>query len=467
MADIEIPLVGPTYTNRALSVSNQLTQNYYVEVNQGGDEIVSLQPFWGLKSWGTSGSGKNRGMGELSGVLYTVSGTELYSVDSNGSGTLIGTIEGTNRCNLEPDNSGNLIITTGIGKPYSYNGTTLSQGTDSDLPNAATVAYINERVIYDSSTGLSFADLNTPLTVNSANVLNAVDVVDTTLAVIAHKQQILTFGSKSIEPNYFTGSGNPPYALARNAVQRAGTSATYSVSGNNDHVYFLDKLRQPSRTVGLAVQTIGNPAIGQAIRKYADVSDCFTVCFSFDNQNFCMFSFPSANESWLFNEEAQLWTTLAHGTGGDQHLMSDHIFIYGKHLVSDRRNGSIYELDSETYTDNSLVIQRKRQTAAIDSRDIGLPKGRIMTMNSLTLEIEKGVSLVSAEATIIMEYSDDHGHTWSSERWQTIGEQGDYTREIEWLGLGDFKSRMFRFTMSDPVNWVLTSMKANVEVGFD
>jgi hypothetical protein len=243
-----------------------------------------------------------------------------------------------------------------------------------------------------------------------------------------------------------------------------GTAAKYSVSTNNNYIYFLDNLRQPARLSGLTVQTIGNPAIGKSINDYAVVDDCFTVCFTFDNQNFCLFSFPSADESWLFSEQSNLWTNLSYGASFGQHLMSDYINIYDKHLVSDRRNGNIYELDFDTFTDNSDTIYRRRDTVSISSKDLGVP-GRRLFMNSLQLVIESGASLVTSEATVMMQYSDDNGRSWSSERWANIGEQGDYTYKLEWLGLGSFYNRMFRFSMSDPIKWVLISASADVEMG--
>ena len=167
---VPFPLVGPTYTNRSLPVSSQVTRGFYVEVNPQGNEPVSFNPFPGLKAFST-GSGANRGMGRLDGVLYTVSGSNLIKVSSAGVQTTIGTIEGTGRCSLAEDQVGNLVIATGVGKPYEYNGTTLTQGSDNDLPNASTVTYINRRVIYDGNDGdVVFADLSDPLVVNSANI---------------------------------------------------------------------------------------------------------------------------------------------------------------------------------------------------------------------------------------------------------------------------------------------------------
>jgi hypothetical protein len=85
-------------------------------------------------------------------------------------------------------------------------------------------------------------------------------------------------------------------------------------------------------------------------------------------------------------------------------------------------------------------------------------------MDKLELIIEPGASLVTSEAQMIMQYSDDNGRSWSSERFAKIGEQGDYTYKLWWFGLGVFYNRMFRFIMTDPIKWVLISANADVEL---
>lgn len=461
---VEIPVVGPTYTNRSLSVGNQHTQNFYIEANQAG-EAAALMPFPGLKSFGSAGSGYARGLGVYSDNLYSTVGTELYKIDLNGSGTLIGTIPGTDRVKMVDDGL-NLVIATGSTKPYQYDGANLTAGTDGDLPNAKTVAHINQRVIYEKSNGIAFADLDTPLTVNSANVLLANTRADDVKAVVTHRQQVFTFGVNTIEPSYFTGSGTPPYSRVNNSVQEIGTSSPYSIATNKDYIYFLGTDKRVYRMSGLNSQAIDNPAIGQAIQGYSDVSDAYGVCITADGQNWYLLSFPTGG-TWLFNESSGLWTSLAYGTDDDPHLICDYAYVYGKHLVSDRRNGNIYELDFDTFTDNGDAIQRQRTTQSIDSRLLGGEPGKQLYMNYLELEFETGVSLVSAEAQIIMQYSDDDGRTWSQEYWQPIGEQGDFEKRVRWFGFERFYKRRFRFTMTDPVKWVLIRLIADVEVGLE
>jgi len=460
---IPIPLIGPTYTNRSLPVSAQITRNFYVEVNPQSQEPVSFSPFPGLKLFST-GIGLNRGMGRLDDVLYTVSANTLIRVSLDGIQESIGTIEGVGRCSLEEDQVGNLVITTGEGKPYSYDGAVLIQGTDLDLPNASTVTYINRRMVYDGTGGdVAFADLSDPLSVNSANVIIAEAKPDDMKAVLAYKQQVYAFGANSIQPMYNSGVGNPPYTFILNATQEIGLDAIHSIGTNNKFSYFLGSDLIVYQLSGLAINPVGNPAIGQVIAKYSKTDDAYGMCFTLDNQNFYLLSFPTGNETWLFNEEAGLWTNLAFGTDGSQHLISDYQFVYNKNLVADRRNGNIYELDFDTFTDNGSVIQHRRDTIAVNGRTFGRAGAKVF-MDRIGIEIETGTSLVSGASQIIMQYSDDNGRTWSSERFQTIGAQGEFRHKLDWFGMGDFYTRMFRFTMSDSIKWVLISADADLEL---
>lgn len=460
---VPFPLIGPTYTNRSLPVSSQVTRGFYVEVNQQGGEPISFNQFPGLKPFST-GVGANRGMGRLDDVLYTVSANNLIKVSSTGVQTTIGTIEGNARCKLQEDQVGNLVITTGVGKPFAYDGTTLVQGTDVDLPNASTVTYINRRVVYDGNgSDIVFADLSDPLVVNSANVIIAEANPDDMKAIKAYKQQVYAFGASSIQPMYNSGTGNPPYDFIQNALQEIGIDAIHSIATDKNFLYFLGNDLIPYRLAGLDSQSIGNPAIGQTIEKYSRTDDAFGVTFTLDNMNFYMLSFPTGNETWLFNEQAGLWTNLAFGTDGSQHLISDHQFIYGKQLVADRRNGNIYEMDFDTFTDNGETIQHQRDTISVNGRTFGRAGAKVF-MDRLELIIETGTSLVTAESQIIMQFSDDNGRSFSSERFLPIGQQGEFRHKLEWFGLGFFYNRMFRFTMSDNIKWVLISAHVDVEL---
>jgi hypothetical protein len=465
MANIPIPVAGPTYTSRSLPVSSQLTQNFYIEIGRESENQATLQPFPGLLSFATAGAGADRGMCEFDGVLYKVSGNYLYSISSNGTATQIGFIEGSGYCCLRSVFS-HLVIATGEGKPYSYDGTTLTQGADADLTSSATVAYINNRSVYDGDEAdVIFSDLSAPLSVDSANITASDVNPDDTLAVYSWRQQVMVFGGESITPYYNSGTGSPPFDVIQNSVQEIGISAIHSIASNNNALYFLGSDKRVYAITGLQPQPVDNPAISNEIAGYAGVSDGIGMCLTLNGNNFYLLTFPS-NGSWLFNESSG-WTKLSFGTDGAPSLINSYCYIYGKHLVGDRRNGNVYELDLETFTDNGTTIIRQRDTVKISGKDLGVP-GKELFQSKLELIIETGVGIANGQGSdpqLMMSYSDDGGRTWSAEQWASMGAMGDFTKRLEWFDLGSFYERMFRFKVSDPVKTVFISASAEVMVG--
>lgn len=468
MPTLQIPLVGPTYTNRSLPVTSQVTRNFTIEVNHESSEIVSHPSFPGLKLFATpSVTGIGRGMGEYNGELYAVAGGNLDKIDSLKNTSSIGAVLGSNHCILEEDGI-NLVITTGNTKPYVYDGANLTLTTNANLFTPNSVTFINRRVVYDGAGQQAvFADLDDPTTAQGDNIALVETKPDDLIRVYAQDQQVLMFGDKTIEPFYFTGSGSPPYRRIDNATKEVGLAAVHSVASNDDFVYFLGSDRRIYRIAGLTLQSISNPAIGQCIDKYSSVSDAKGMCFTLDSQRYYLITFSSGNETWLFSEDANGWVNLSYGVDHDEYLASAYKYIYGKHLVQDRRNGNIYELDFDTYTHNGETIYWQRDTAKVSSKNLGA-SGRKLTFNRLRIFVETGTSVIEGQgsnANIMMQWSNDGGRSWSSERWGAIGELGEYGKEIFWDDLGEHFSLIFRFRMTDPVRWVLISAEADVEAG--
>jgi hypothetical protein len=48
-------------------------------------------------------------------------------------------------------------------------------------------------------------------------------------------------------------------------------------------------------------------------------------------------------------------------------------------------------------------------------------------------------------------YSDDGGHTWSSWRERSLGEQGEHEKRVRFNRLGSFRARIWRIRVSSPI----------------
>jgi hypothetical protein len=55
---------------------------------------------------------------------------------------------------------------------------------------------------------------------------------------------------------------------------------------------------------------------------------------------------------------------------------------------------------------------------------------------------------------MILRWSDDGGHTWSNERWGSIGAIGDFSKRVIWRRLGmtlKLRDRVYEISGTDPV----------------
>ena len=464
-----IPLVGPTNKSRTGPVSDQITKGFYISVDPESSERVALIQFPGAKFL-DSGGGANRGTAVYKNVAYTINGQSLYSFDSLGTLTLIGTIPGTNQCGMVSDGV-NLVITTGDSKPYIYDGSTIAQGTDVDLLQANTVTYINSRVVYDSgglSQDVGFAALNNPIDQNSLNITSEAVRPDNTKAVIAFNQQVYVYGERSIAPYYNdAGAGNPPYRLVQNGTQAdIGLGSVASLVCNESGIYWQSQEGTIYAMTGYQPQAISTAAIQTIMSGYSDRFDARASLFKLDDQIFYYLTFPQSG-SWLWSRNAG-WLSL----GDDQnnaHIINKIIYVYDKLFATDYRNGNLYELDFDTFTNNGANIFRERSTTRLTPRSLGAPGKPIFT-NTITLHADVGVGLISGttDPQVMMDWRKDGQGPWSSERWKSLGELGDYTVALTWDDMPHFESHQgleFRFRVTDPVRFSPFALTVDFDVG--
>ena len=83
MPRVEIPLIGPSYTNRERPLSAQKAINMWPEVNPEARNQVCLHNTAGIRTFATL-EGIDRGMTDFNNLMYAVNGQTLYSIDADG-----------------------------------------------------------------------------------------------------------------------------------------------------------------------------------------------------------------------------------------------------------------------------------------------------------------------------------------------------------------------------------------------
>ena len=456
---MRIPLASHSYQARSKPLSAQRLVNLYPEP-QPSDAKSPLVLYGtpGLKLFGTAGAGPTRGIHDMANVLYVISGDTLYSVDSVGTGTSLGTIPGTGTVSMA-DNGSQLIIINSLNDGYVWNGSTLVQITDVDWPGAGSVAYLDGYGIFTNpnQTGQWFISAISDFTnYDALDYASAEGDPDDAVRVFVDHREVWIFGERSTEVWYNSGAADFPFERISGAVLERGCAAKASVAKLDNTVFWLGNDLIVYRADGYTPTVISSPAIAYAIGNYADPSTARAFSYTQENHMFYVLTFDEA--TWVYDASTNRWHE-RQSYGLTRHHMEHHAYVYSKNIVGDYEAGNLYELDLDTYQDNGGVIQRIATSPPI----MGDRDGLIMAL--FALDIESGAGLTTGQGSdpqAMLRWSDDGGKTWSNEAWESMGKIGDFKHKPLWRRLGQFDERVMEVTISDPIKVAI--MAAEVEI---
>ena len=171
--------------------------------------------------------------------------------------------------------------------------------------------------------------------------------------------------------------------------------------------------------------------------------------------------FPSAGATWEFSGLGQTWGERQDANGGRFRANKFTSFLNRK-LVSDYRNGNIYEIDDSVFTYAGDILPMEVWSRHIwnDDKYISIPQ--------LQVDVESGVGLTSGQGSIpqiMLDISKDGGQTFSAVSWSSMGAIGQYTQRVIWRRLGRARDWIIKLRITDPVKRVLTGASAEMVGG--
>jgi hypothetical protein len=94
----------------------------------------------------------------------------------------------------------------------------------------------------------------------------------------------------------------------------------------------------------------------------------------------------------------------------------------------------------------------------ITEPSLGLPGENLVTFAYTGPDID-GAEIVTEsfpatpgyDPQVMLRWSDDSGHTWSSEHWTSMGKIGEYGYRTFWRRLGSSRDRVYEVSGTDPV----------------
>lgn len=457
---IKIPFGRQAYQSRSLPISSQRCMNLYAEEQHpDAKDQLPLHGTPGTVLWATVGNGPIQAMEVMDGVLYVVSGGTLYSVNSAGTATSIGScVSGSGRVQMATNGTHLVIVDGSKGYSYSVSGG-LAQITDAGFYASDTVTFQDGYFILNrNGTGQFYISGAYAVTFDALDFATAEGDPDDLKAVISNSRELWLFGAETSEVWWNSGAAFPFERYQGTFIEK-GCAAAHSPAKIDNTVFWLGDDRGVYAATGYQPQKISTPAIDYAFSNYTTVGDAFAYTYSQEGHKFYVLTFPTENATWVYDLQSKLWHERATGYPFGRHVSNCYAHAYSKHLVGDWANGKIYYFDLDVYTDNGTQIIRDVISPTV--HDSSNP----LFMSKMQVDVESGVGLVTGQGSspqAMLRWSDDGGRTWSNEHWSSMGAIGEYFYRVIWRKLGMFRSRIFWLRISDPVKVTIISAYAKI-----
>jgi hypothetical protein len=454
--------IGSSRKDDDLALSRQESINYYVETQGPGSRAQRvLRGAPGTDHFAEVGEGPLRAMINLNGTLYAISGRELYRVDANGNGTLLGTMDE----NAPPSVSLNLtqvVITNGVnGYVYDAAANTFTKQSSPNFYSSTSVTYQDGYSIYNrAETGQFFvSDIDDALSYSAIDFDEAVLRGDNLLAVTSDSRNVWLIGSQTSEPWYNNGQlVGVPFIPNTGAASLRGTAAGRSVVSSQIGIFLLGDDHNVYWIQGYNFKNISDDSLSRELGNYRNVADAFGFMMNTDGHWFYVLTLPTQGRTFVYDPEEGEWHN-RRSYGLTYWRASCYAECYGMSLVGDSQSGKIGRLARDVYTEYGEHWVSERYTGTQSA------KNRTITFNMLELVFPSGQVPQNLEHKAALRYSDDKGMTFNNPRIMDIGTAGKGKQRCQWHMLGDTLDRVWHVYVSTPANRDLIEESVEFEVG--
>lgn len=473
---IPIPFCGSAYTLDSVNISAQRCLNFYPEINQNDSKnTVTLKPTPGLKLFTTlTGGGVIRCIYTASNNrFFGVCGNKLNEIYTNGTVVERGTLNSTDGIVRMSDNGMQLIVVDGNARDgfiFTFTTNVFAEITDADYPGGSHVVFMDQFFLINkpNTKNYQWCALTDGADWPALNIGSAEANPDNINSMISLGGELWIFGSQSFEVAHNTGDANDTFLRIPGTANNIGCIAPNSLARSDKNVFWLGGDDSGHGIVyvneGYQARRISTQAIEQAIQRYSKLDDAIAYCYQQLGHEFYVLNFPTASKTWVFDLSTGMWHERCWtDTNNNQYMIRGIVqdFFNGEVYIGDWLSANIYELDPDTYTDDSYLIHRERSSPHIWNN---LERS---FYTSFQLDVETGVGLVSGQGEnpqIMLQISDDGGHTYKpNELWRSAGKLGEYKKRVKWDRLGSSRDRVFKIKVTDPVKWVILGAYVEIE----
>jgi hypothetical protein len=459
------PILGQAYTARSVNAADNRMINLFPEaIPEGGMTSGFLNRAPGLQLLATIGTGPIRGLWTHStggNDAYVVSGNKFYKIDSNYNATLLGTVTGTGPVSIADSGTQIFLACNPDAFVYTESTNTFVKITDPDFPGAVTVCYIDGYFAFNQpdSQIIWVTDILDGTAINPLAFAAAESSPDQVIAVVNNNREVWVFGQGTTEVWYDAATTPFPLAPIQGAYNEIGCLAPFSIAKLDNSLFWLGSDPRGYgivyRNQGYTGKRVSTHAVEFAIQQYGNISDAEAYTYQEEGHAFYVLNFPSANATWVYDVATNAWHERASWNNGSfmRHRGQCQMNFNSLTIVGDYENGNIYSLDLNVYDDNGAIQKWLRSWRPLPANQNNMKR---TAQHTLQLDCQSGVGLnlgQGQDPQVMLRWSDDGGHTWSSEHWISMGKIGEYGYRAIWRRLGmttKLRDRIYEVSGTDP-----------------
>lgn len=465
--------IGGAYTLRSKNLDAQRCVNLYPVFDETGlgkdGDAAMLIGTPGLRLLLDSGAIVRALYTASNGVLYAVCGNTLYSISAAWVKTAIGTLSTSSGDVSLADNGVQMMIVDGAnGYILTFSSNVFATVTDADMPNSTSVKFMDGYFILNEvGTGRFWITaLYDGFTIDSLDFATNEGSPDNLLSIEVMRRQAWMFGSDSVQVYFNSGDVDFPLSPISGVLIETGIAAANSLAKVDQVLFWLGKNKDGQGVVYMAVgyqaQRISTTAIEFAIQNYGDISSATAFGYQQEGATFYVLNFP--DQTWVYDLATRMWHERAYFNDGlfERYRANSHAFFNNTHVVGDYENGKIYALDLDYFTDDSQPRKWLRASPHI-TKEL-----KYLHYDNFQVDLEFGVGTNTGQGVnpvIVARTSNDGGHSWGNERYQTMGEIGEFKARANFSRCGRSRDRVFEVSGTDPVKVALLGAYVEIREG--
>jgi|GEM_PF-683014 len=376
-----VDLIGGFYADDSLPWADQDTLNWLpvrAEV-EGTLTPVRFATPPGLKPYQQIGSGPIRGMHDLEGERFVVSGRMLYRINGDGIGIPVGAIPGVGRVSMTHNQfktGYQLLVENGQGGGgYVYDSNTkgFSRITDEGYPGSISSDYLDSYLLGVEPQGRYWfhSNLADATDYNTLDRYESEASPDKIVGLAVSQLEVVVFNQRTIEFFYNAGGATGTFQNRRQSITR-GCASRHTIAKLDNTLFWLGDDGIVYRLEGYSARPIST---GPMHRAFAGKNWAEAFAYVWEDRGFKVYylTFPDGR-TWGYDVVSGLWTR--RGSYGLDRWRLTHTVKWGNQWFGgDFQSGRVWELNWDYYLegDQEFISERTSPCMHDNQSNLGIP----------------------------------------------------------------------------------------------